>query len=289
VRLTAKQRRLLAALAIRVGETRSPDLLIDAVWGEAPPASASNLLQVYVSQLRKALPTPARIITTNSGYALEVAHESLDVARFERLLEEGREAVSVGNPALAASLLRRALGLWEGQAYGEFAYEEFARAEAERLEELRLLALEERLEAELALGQHAEVLPELQSLTATHPLRERLQAQMMRALYGCGRQREALEFYADVRARLREDLGLEPGDELRELQRRILQHDATLTAAPSATEPALGIVWVLVPLSIFSLIVLVPTGLAIRGWRRNRRADREYATRALPPLPPKTS
>src|SRR6266545_4376751 len=146
ITLPAKERRLLAALAIRVGETRSTDLLIDAVWGEAPPASASNLLQVYVSQLRKALPAPARIATSGSGYAFEVPDESLDAARFERLLQEGREAASDGNPALAASLLRRALALWRGQAYSEFAYEQFAHAEAERLDELRLVALEERLE-----------------------------------------------------------------------------------------------------------------------------------------------
>src|SRR6266511_5937225 len=136
-----------------------------------------------------------------------------------------------------SSLIRRALGLWRGQAYGEFAYEEFARAEAERVEELRVVALEERLEAELALGRHAELLPELQSLARAQPLRERLKAQAMLALYRCGRQTEALELYADARARLREELGLEPGSELREMQRRILQHDPTLAVAPSPAEP----------------------------------------------------
>lgn len=237
VRLPAKQRRLLATLVIRAGQTSSADLLIDAVWGEAPPVSAANLVQVYMSQLRKALPAPARIATYSSGYALEVADGSLDAARFERLLEEGREAKGAGNPALAASLLRRALGLWRGQAYGELAYEQFARAEAERLEELRLVCIEERLEAELALGRHAEVVPELQSLAAAHPLRERLQAQTMLALYRCGRQTEALELYIGAHARLREELGLEPGSDLRELQRRILQQDPSLAATPSAAAP----------------------------------------------------
>ena len=145
---------------------------------------------------------------------------------------QGRAASREGNPALAASLLRRALGLWRGQAYGDFAYEEFARAEAERLEELRLVALEERIEAELALGRHDDLLPELRSLAAAHPGRERLQAQAMLALYRCGRQSEALELYTDARARLRDELGLEPSAELRELQRRILQQDPLLAAAP---------------------------------------------------------
>jgi DNA-binding SARP family transcriptional activator len=147
-----KLRRLLSALVVHAGEARSADLLIDAVWGPSPPASAAKLLQTYVSRLRKALPAPARIRTHGSGYALELEDESLDAARFERLLSEGRAASRAGNPALAASLLRRALGLWRGQAYDEFAYEEFVRGEADRLEELRFEAVEERIEAELELG-----------------------------------------------------------------------------------------------------------------------------------------
>jgi predicted ATPase/DNA-binding SARP family transcriptional activator len=234
VPLPPKQRRLLAALLVRVGETRSADVLIDSVWGEAPPASASSLLQVYVSQLRKALPAPARIATVGSGYALSLGEASLDAARFERLLRTGKEAISDGNPALAASVLGRALGLWSGQAYGELAYEEFARAEAERLEELRLVALEERIEAELQLGRHAELLPELRALAAAEPLRERVQAQAMLGLYRCGRQSEALDLYAGLRAHLHDELGLEPGLELRELQRRIFQHDPELIAVPGA-------------------------------------------------------
>ena len=236
VPLPAKQRRLLAALLIRVGETRSADVLIDSVWGEAPPASASGLLQVYVSQLRKALPAPARIATFDSGYALSLGEASLDAAEFERLLREGKEAMSDGNPALAASVLGRALGLWRGQAYGELAYEEFVRAEAERLEELRLVCLEARLEAGLALGQQDDLLPELQSLALAHPLRERVQAQLMLALYRCGRQTEALDLFRELRRRLHEELGLEPGSELRELQRRILEHDPTLAVPGSRIE-----------------------------------------------------
>jgi predicted ATPase/DNA-binding SARP family transcriptional activator len=233
-----KQRRLLSTLVVHAGEARSADLLIDAIWGPSPPTSAAKLLQTYVSQLRKALPAPARIRTRGAGYALELEDESLDAARFERLLSEGRAASRERNPALAASLLRRALGLWRGQAYGDFAYEEFARAEAERLEELRLVALEERIEAELALGRHDDLLPELRSLAAAHPGRERLQAQAMLTLYRCGRQSEALDLYTDARTRLRDELGLEPSAELRELQRRILQQDPELAVAAAPEAPA---------------------------------------------------
>jgi predicted ATPase/DNA-binding SARP family transcriptional activator len=236
-----KQRRLLSALVIHASEPRSADLLVDAIWGPSPPASAAKVLQTYVSQLRKVLPAPVRIRTHGSGYALELEDGLLDAARFERLLAEGRVASRAGNPTLAASLLRRALGLWRGQAYGDFAYEEFARPEAERLEELRLEALEERIDAELAIGRDAEVLPELLRLAAGQPTRERLQAQAMLALYRCGRQSEALDLYAAARARLVDELGLEPGAQLRQLQRRILEHDPGLaiTAAEDQVATAL--------------------------------------------------
>ncbi|HEU5066476.1 MAG TPA: BTAD domain-containing putative transcriptional regulator [Gaiellaceae bacterium] len=226
------QRRLLSALVIHAGEARSADLLIDAVWGPSPPASAAKVLQMYVSQLRKVMPAPMRIQTHGSGYTLELEDGSLDAARFERLLSEGRDAARAGNPALAASLLRRALRLWRGQAYADFAYEQFAREEAERLEELRMEALEERIEAELALGRHVEVLPELLRIAAGQPARERLRAQAMLALYRCGRQSEALDLYADARTHLLDELGLEPGADLRQLQRQILEQDPML-AAPS--------------------------------------------------------
>jgi predicted ATPase/DNA-binding SARP family transcriptional activator len=238
VALPTMPRRLLAALATRAGETCSSDFLIDALWGESAPRSAAKLLQVYVSQLRKAFGSPGSIRTRSGGYALELGEASLDSRRFEGLLERGIDALRAGNPALAASQLSHALALWGGRAYGEFAYEEFARTEAERLEELRLVAVEHRLEAELRLGRHEDVLPELQSLAAGHPLREHLQAQTMLALYRSGRQTEALEHYSSVRARLRDELGLEPASELRELQRQILQQDPVL-AGPASTEAAL--------------------------------------------------
>jgi predicted ATPase/DNA-binding SARP family transcriptional activator len=228
-----KHLRLLAALAIRPGESFSSDALIDAVWGTAPPPSARKLLQVYVSQLRKHLSPPLAISTRGPGYVLELDDGAFDAARFERLLNEGRAAAVEGNHRLAASLLGRALGLWRGPAYGEFSYEEFARPEAERLEELRLVAREQRIDADLALGHEAAVLPELCSFAREYPLRERLQAQAMLALYRCGRQTEALEVYAAAHARLRDELGLNPGAELRELQQRILHQDARLNAMPS--------------------------------------------------------
>ncbi len=237
VRLAAPmQRRLLAALVVCACETCSRDGLIDALWGESPPASAQKLLQVYVSRLRKRLPAPAHVRTQGGGYALELDHESLDAARFERLLSEGRDAIDEGNPALAMSLLGKALDLWRGAAYADVAYKDFARLEAERLEELRRVAIEESIEAGLALGRHAELLAELTSLASVHPLRERLQAQAMVALYRCGRQSDALDLYSSIRARLHDELGLEPAPELRELQRRILQQDAALVVPPRGDE-----------------------------------------------------
>jgi predicted ATPase/DNA-binding SARP family transcriptional activator len=231
----AKQRRLLAALLVRQGETWSTDELIDAVWGDSAPASARKLLQIYVSRLRKTLSTGGRIVTRGSGYALELDGETLDAARFERLVAEGRAALRDENGALAASLLERALSLWRGRAYGDIGYEDFARTEAERLEELRLVALEERVAAQLPLGRHADLLGEVRSLAAANPLRERMQALAMLALYRSGRQTDALELYGAARARFRDELGLEPGPELRELQQRILRQDPTLEVTASGS------------------------------------------------------
>jgi predicted ATPase/DNA-binding SARP family transcriptional activator len=231
-----KERRLLVALVAEVGKTRSSDALTDAIWGDSPPRSAPKLLQVYVSKLRKRLPAPATIRTHGSGYALELQDGVLDAARFERLLHDGREAAEAGNPALAASILGRALALWRGEAYGELADEDFVRSEAQRLEELRLVALEERLGAEIELGRDSELLAQLSRLAESQPLRERLQAQLMLALYRSGRQSEALDLYAATRRHLHDELGLEPGAELRDLQRRILQQDPTLAGAAGSQE-----------------------------------------------------
>jgi predicted ATPase/DNA-binding SARP family transcriptional activator len=238
-----KQRRLLAALAVARGQPLSADELIDAVWGVSPPPSARKLLHVYASQLRKSLRDGVRLVTSPGGYALDVDTDSFDAARFERLLAEGRRALRGENAALADSLLTRARALWRGAAYAEVAYDDFARAEAERLEELRLAALEEWAEARLRLGRHHELAADLIAAAGEHPLRERLQELAMVALYRSGRQSEALELYAATRRRLRHELGLEPRQELRELQRRILRQDPGLDleapmAAPRSRLPA---------------------------------------------------
>jgi predicted ATPase/DNA-binding SARP family transcriptional activator len=237
--LAAKQQRLLAALAADRGKCRTVDFLIDAVWAGQPPRNAAKALQLYVSRLRKALRTEIRIRTDTSGYTLEPDEDSLDATRFERLLSEARSASGEGNALLAVSLLQRALSMWRGDAFGELACEEFARAEASRLEELRLLAVDAWLEAQLRLGRHAAALGELRECALAHPLRERSQGQLMLALYRCGRQTEALEVFTAFRRRLRNELGLEPGPELHNLQRRILSHDPTLTAPDRARQSLL--------------------------------------------------
>ena len=228
VALSAKQRRVLAALVLAGGRARGVDELVELVWGERRPASAAKLVQVYVSQLRKALPAPVRIVTRAGAYALELPRELLDAERFERLVAESRSVRAAGNPALAVSLGDQALRLWRGRAFGDLAYEEVAEAESARLEELRLVAFEERIEAQLALGRHDEVLGEIVALATDNPLRERLHEQAMLALYRCGRQSDSLEHYVEVRRRLRDELGLEPGPALRDLQQRILRQDAAL-------------------------------------------------------------
>ncbi len=231
-----KHRRLLAALALADGKSCSADSLLDALWDESPPASAHKLLQVYVSQLRKALPAGLAIVTRPAGYALELGSTSVDAARFEGLVEEAGRALEHANPALAASLAEQALGLWRGPAYADVMYEEFAQAEAERLEELRLVANETRLDAQVRLGRHEEVLGQILALADEQPLREREQELAMLALYRSGRQVDALERYETLRRRLDEELGLAPSPRLRELQRRILQQDAALDARKSALE-----------------------------------------------------
>ena len=241
VTLAARQQRLLAALVARPGETCSTDSLIEAVWGASRPTSEAKALQVYISRLRRALQEAGRIRTEGRAYSLELKPGALDAVTFEGLLEDARASAAEGNDKLALSLLDRGLALWRGRAYGELAYEDFARAEAERLDELRLLAAEERAEAMLRLGRHAELLPELRSLAVAEPLRERLQEQLMVALYRCGRQTEALEAFTSFRFRLRRDLGLEPGAGLRELQRRILDHDPALTRPLAEEELAAGL------------------------------------------------
>jgi DNA-binding SARP family transcriptional activator/ABC-type transport system substrate-binding protein/streptogramin lyase len=228
----AKQQALLAVLLVHANEVVSRDALLEGLWPGRTDAGHS--LDIQISRLRKAL-QPAEPLTTRAGgYVLEVEPEQIDAHRFERLLEQGRQANAAGRPEEAASDLKKALSLWRGAALGDLAYEGLTRVEAERLEELRLVATEERIEAGLALGEHRRLGAELESLMAKHPLRERFRAQLMLALYRSGRQAEALRVYGDGRRRLVEELGLEPGPALQQLEQAILRQDSSLDLVPAA-------------------------------------------------------
>jgi YVTN family beta-propeller protein len=231
-----KQRALLAVLLLSAGEVVSRDRLIDALWEERPPASAINSIHIYVSQLRKAL-LDGRLETRGQGYRLVLEPEQLDLGRFERLLREGRELLAEGEPERAAEAMRAALALWRGPPLSDFASEPFAQGEIARLNELRVAALEERIEADLARGRHAELIPELEALIREQPLRERLRAQLMLALYRSDRQTEALDAYQQARRTLAEELGLEPGRKLQELEGAILRQEAQLDLAENPAAP----------------------------------------------------
>jgi DNA-binding SARP family transcriptional activator/DNA-binding beta-propeller fold protein YncE len=228
-----KQRALLAMLLLRANEVVSRDRLIDGLWGERPPATAAHTLDNYVSRLRKTLGN-GRLSRRAPGYVLHVEGDEFDLARFERLLSVGRTQLAQGEAGEAAETLRAALALWRGAALADLLYEPFARSETERLEDRRLLALEERIDADLAIGRGPELVPELERLVADHPFRERLLGQLMLALYRAGRQAEALGAYQAGRHRLAEELGLEPGPQLRELERCVLAHDPQLLISRTA-------------------------------------------------------
>jgi DNA-binding SARP family transcriptional activator len=235
----AKQRALLAVLLLHANEVVSADRLLDDVWGERQPRSGAKALHVYVSQLRKALGDD-RVLTRAPGYSLRLQADELDAARFRRLCEVAEVAL----PEQARATLTEALALWRGPALAEFQYETFAQAEIARLDELRTSALEQRIEADLALGHHSELVGELESLVNEHPLRERLRAQLMLALYRAGRQAEALEVYQAGRRALVDEIGIDPGRQLRELHLAILRQDASLDVPaqpPEVPEQAPGI------------------------------------------------
>jgi DNA-binding SARP family transcriptional activator len=239
-----KQRALLAILLLRANEPVPRDVLIHELWGERPPAGARGSVEVYVSRLRKALGAAGNghvVVTRPGGYSLQLADGQLDVDRFERLVAEGRSALAGNAPEQAEASLRAALRLWRGNALGDLSCEPFAQVETGRLEEMRLGAVEDRIEADLALGRRADLVSELEALVATYPLRERLHGQLMIALYRCGRQAEALEAYQAARRTLVEELGLEPGPALQRLERAILRQDASLELpAQAAAGPAPG-------------------------------------------------
>jgi predicted ATPase/class 3 adenylate cyclase/DNA-binding winged helix-turn-helix (wHTH) protein len=237
----AKQRALLALFLVHANETLTTDRLIDELWGERPPANAAKTVQMQISRLRKALAASAGsdlIVTREHGYGVRIDPERLDSHRFERLSSEGTSELGAGRPEPAAEALEQALSLWRDAPLADLAYEPFAQTEIARLEDLRAAALEHLIEAKLALGRHAEVIAQLEPLIAEYPYRERLRAQLMLALYRCERQADALQAYQDARRQLVEELGIEPGERLRELERAILAQDRALVgqAAPLATD-----------------------------------------------------
>src|SRR5918999_1712987 len=242
-----KQRVLLGLLLVNAGETLNTDRLIEELWGKRPPATAAKTVQVHISRLRKALAGAGNgsedlVVTREHGDQLEVDPERIDSRRFERLLAEGRSELGANRPERAAPALEEALALWRGRPLADLAYEAFAQNEIARLDDLRVTAQEHLIEAKLALGGHAEVVGQLEALIGEHPYREGLRAQLMLALYRCERQADALQAYQDARSTLVEELGIEPGERLRELERAILAQDPGLQLAAreglAVTEPA---------------------------------------------------
>ncbi len=229
-----RQRALLAILVLRRGEALSSDHLIDQLWDDRPPSTANKIVQGYVSQLRKVLGEGV-LVTRGGGYRLAVAADQLDAERFRRLAGAGREALATGDPEAAVELFDSALALWRGDAVADFAYERFAQSYAARLDGERLETLEDRIDAGLELGRHRELTAELEELCRRHPHRERLLGQLMVALYRDGRQADALEAYRRGGQALRDELGLEPGPDLRALERQILEQDPALEATARAT------------------------------------------------------
>ena len=232
-----KQRALLALLLLRAGEVVAIDELVEGLWGSQRPETAQKALHGHISALRKRLGAE-RIETRPPGYRLRLAgDDELDVHRFERVVATAR----TDGPSARSRKLREALTLFRGEPLSDFRYEEFAASEAVRLEELRFTVVEEQIDAELELGRHAEVVPQLERLIVDHPLRERVRAQLMLALYRAGRQADALQAFQEARARLVDELGIEPGPALQRLERQILNHDSAL-AVPDAVSPKRNLV-----------------------------------------------
>jgi predicted ATPase/DNA-binding SARP family transcriptional activator len=234
-----KQRSVLAMLALDANHVMSTDMLIEQIWGDENPQGARRSLQVYVANLRKLLGDGARIESRGGGYVLEVTPDDLDLHRFSRLAAQAREARDKGTIESAARLLREALDLWRGPPLADFTYERFAGERIRRLEKERLEVLELRIELDLALGRHSEVVRELSDLVVDYPLHEHVRALLMTALYRCGRQGEALQVFTAGRELLLDELGVDPSRELQELERAILDQDPILEAPrPSPTTVA---------------------------------------------------
>jgi DNA-binding SARP family transcriptional activator len=232
----ARQRATLAILLLNANRVVSIDRIADDLYAGTPPVTAVTQVQRQISELRKLLGSAAAIDTRSPGYVITVDPEQIDLTRFERWMDDGLDAHAAGDPSTASDCFARALALWRGDALADLRYESFAQAAIERLEELRVAAIEHRIESDLALGRHAQLVSELEDLARAHPLRERIHGQLMRALYGSGRHAEALDAYRSLRTRFVDELGLEPMPELRALEQAILRHDSDLAATP-ATSP----------------------------------------------------
>lgn len=238
-----KQRALLAILLLHANQPVHRDVLIDRLWGEHPPAGADHAVDVYIWRLRKTLEPAAGspcVLTQAGGYLLQVPPEQLDMARFDRLVEDGRRWLAAGQPGRAAAELGEALGLWRGPPLTDFRDDAFAQAEIARLEKLRTEVAEDRIQADLALGQHARVVGELEAIIVAHPLRERPYEQLMVALYRCGRQGDALAVYQSARRVFVDELGVEPSPALRRVEHAILEQDASLDPPPGPA-PAIAL------------------------------------------------
>jgi DNA-binding SARP family transcriptional activator len=224
-----KPRALLARLALEANRTASVQRLVEDLWGENVPQSAAKMVQIYVSQLRKVLP-PGALRTRSPGYSIELGPDAMDVTRFTLLRDAGRAALAAGDAVTASVRLRDALALWRGQALAEFS-EPFALVEGAHLEELRLGCLEDRIEADIAAGRHADVIGELEAMVVRHPLREALHGRLMLALYRDGRHAESLEAYGSYRRMLVEEIGIEPSGAMKGLQGMVLSQACDLEPA----------------------------------------------------------
>ena len=274
----AKQRALLASLLLHANEVVSRDRLIDGLWGQDPPATAAHIIETYVSRLRRVLREVGihdALIMRPPGYMLRIDPDELDLNRFESLLREGRRALAEDEPEAAAEHLRQALALFRGPPLDDVAFFPFAQAELGRLVEMRLNALEDRTDADLAAGRSTALVGELEALVKTYPLRERLHGQLMLACYRAGRQADALDAYRRARRYLAEELGVEPGRALRELELAILVQDPSLEPVLPNPEPA-----TLSPAGVDSAAV---AGTVLPGTLARRGVKRRSALRARQP------
>lgn len=279
----AKPRALLAILLLSRNRVVPVHELIAELWGDEPPDTAAKALQVYVSQLRKAIGAD-RVLTKPPGYSVRVEDGELDLDRFEQLVREGRELLGAGNAKDAVQRLEQALELWRGPGLAEFGSEPFARDAGARLEDSRLAALEERIEADLGLGRHTRLVSELEELVARHPLRERLRGQLMLALYRSGRQAEALDVYRRTRETLIDQLGIEPSPELQELERAILQQDRSLRVGRQPAKPGEDVApkprrrALLVLVVVLAAVAAGATAFALSGGGSSGNGDAELRT-----------